>query len=173
MIFYNIFGHQPTGYVPEVSIVVNEGQVRNVCLDISRAESIQAANVRSMAVLVLGVVTDIMEGIVNFTEQNNQYNGIYTYSKDFSDYNTEQNNGNVILYSGNTKMYTHYIPDSFNKIAEFKTVQANHNGGKNGRKGSYSSRTLKELQLIAKKRGVVYSRLNKKDLIDNLKKRKK
>jgi len=45
-------------------------------------------------------------------------------------------------------------------------------GGKKGKK-SYSSRTLKELQVTAKKRGVVYSGLNKADLIEKLRKGKK
>ena len=42
-----------------------------------------------------------------------------------------------------------------------------------GKKGSYSSRTLKELQSVAKKRGVVYSGLKKGDLIRKLREGKK
>ena len=145
MTFYNIFGHQPAGYVPEVSIVYmnNDGQVRNVCLDISKAESIGDANKTSMAVLVLNYENDTMEGIVD-TKDIIYNKGVYTYSKSFLQYNDEQNTAspgyycNVNSYKNNKctmqslygkvkldsvdkkkMMYTFYIPDKFLKIAQF------------------------------------------------------
>ena len=152
MIFYNIFGHQPTGYVPEVSIVKMgdmKGEVRNVCMDISKAESIGDANTESMAVLVLRGRegnNDILEGIVH-TKDIVYNKGLYYYSKSFTDYDREQNNtssgyycgvqaykqnkctqtslyGKVQLLPVNTKtegtnMKTFYIPDKFLKIAQF------------------------------------------------------
>ena len=139
MIFYNIFGHQPTGYVPEVSIVnmgESGGVVRNVCMDISKAESIGDANTESMAVLVLNSEKgDIMEGIVN-TKDIKYNSDLYYYSKSFEDYNKEQNTnahnlhdntktsqyGKVVLdkvVEPNTRMHTFYIPDKFLKIAQF------------------------------------------------------
>lgn len=168
MTFYNIFGHQPAGYVPEVSIV---GKVRNVCLDISKAESIGDANKVSMALLVLnsGQEGDIMEGIVNIQDRKENetiHHGVYTYHKTFEEYNIENSGANgVLMEREDEKMIgTSYSPESFSKNLH---VQAG------GKKGSYSSRTLKELQSVAKKRGVVYSGLNKGDLIRKLREGKK
>jgi hypothetical protein len=81
-IFYNIFGHQPAGYVPQVSVV---GQVRNVCLDISKAESVMYGNKNSFALLVInGDQSDTLEGLIT------KDGAIYEYSKTFEDYNKEQ-----------------------------------------------------------------------------------
>lgn len=170
MTFYNIFGHQPAGYVPEVSIVntgENAGQVRNVCLDISKAESIGDANKVSMALLVLnsGQEGDIMEGIVNIQDRKeNEHHGVYTYHKKFEEYNIENSDVNgVLMEREDGKIIgTSYTPASFLKNLHELQKQAG------GKKGSYSSRTLKELQSVAKKRGVVYSGLNKGDLIRKL-----
>jgi hypothetical protein len=91
--FYNIFGHQPTGYVPQISLASDI--VRNVCLDISKAESISNGNKKSLALLILnlGATNDKIVGVVS------KSGILYEYSKTFKEYASEQLNDKRGFYA--------------------------------------------------------------------------
>lgn len=113
-VFYNIFGHQPAGYVPLVS--VSNKNVRNVCLDISKAESIANANEKSLGLLVING-TDLLEGIV-YTADVHEKQYLW-YLKSFEDYNSElENFGKVTLNGNKGEFKTFYKPEKFLKILQ-------------------------------------------------------
>lgn len=74
--YYNIFGHQPCGYCPQIAKV---GNVYHVCLDISKAESGTDANKNSFAVLAIKPIGDMVSGIIK--ESQNIYSYDYTLQK--------------------------------------------------------------------------------------------
>ncbi len=70
-LYYNIFGHQPCGYVPSISqdVIVKDDNpqdityIHHVCVDISKAESIDYANKKSFAMMIIKPDIDIVTGI--------------------------------------------------------------------------------------------------------------
>lgn len=93
--FYNIFGHQPTGYVPEVSEIseIERLKLRNVCLDISKAEDLDKANKQSIALLhITGSSDDSLIGCVKLND-----NKIYNYNYNFDQYLRYQSTSGVLV----------------------------------------------------------------------------
>ena len=107
-IAYNIFGHQPCGYVPQYAYVNN---TMHIDLDISKAENAKTSNKESIAILYLkpnaesaSFLPDII-GRVKTSREGITYNLIYQKS---SDMDMKEDDKNIIIHDINksSQQYT-------------------------------------------------------------------
>lgn len=157
---YNIFGHQPSGLVPEAWKFDSELEVYSISIDVSRAESASDASktthaqlhfnpadavnvvgqfkvVKDVAVIIDAVPDNITSSIVNQIVGNLKAGSVFTYSKPLTTYtNTTTNIGGRPMFHvadvlGGRKVYAGML-HGFKKVL-YVGPPAQTVGGRGGR----------------------------------------